>query len=138
VKQADLERFDEILVQHRSEFMGEGLYFVIRRLAQNVVQEGIRKISLVYSRISIGDAARLLRMSEEDVEHLVQKTIRQGFVKGRVADGVFHSTTRDGCDGSIGLSIRDCIDLTRVVQEHMRYPRIEPLCYERVMEASEQ
>jgi 26S proteasome regulatory subunit N3 len=136
VKQADLDRFESVLLRHKDEFMEEGLYFVIRRLLRNVVQEGIRKISLVYSRISFKDIAHLLRMSEEDVGLLVQKTVRQGFVRGRTADGVFHSAAEDALDGNIRLNVRECIDLTRVIQEHMKYPSITPMCYEKVVEAN--
>jgi 26S proteasome regulatory subunit N3 len=138
VKQADLPKFEEELEKNREEFMNEGLYFVIRRLAQNVVQEGIRKVSLVYSRISFSDITGLLGMSEEDVGFLVQKTILQGFMKGEVVGNVLHSIKEEGMNNNIGLSIRDCIDLTRAVQEHMKYPSIRPLCYEKVMEAYEE
>lgn len=137
VKKAEVEKFEEILENNKEEFLSQGLYFVAQRLAQNVIQEGMRKISLVYSRISYEDIAHLLNINLEEVEYLVRRTIKKGFIKGRVADGVFYSLREDRSAGNIGLSIRDCIHLTKSIQEHMKYPSIEPLCYEKIKESYE-
>lgn len=135
VKKADMERFEGVLERNREEFLSQGLYFVAQRLSQNVMQEGMRKISLVYSRISCEDIAHVLRIDREGVEYLVSKTISKGVIKGRISDGVFYSLEKDKFTGDVGINVRDCIHLTKSIQEHMKYPAIEPLCYERIKES---
>ncbi|KAM0671866.1 26S proteasome non-ATPase regulatory subunit 3 [Ordospora colligata] len=135
VKRADLKTFEEVLERNKQEYVTQGVYFVARRLMQNVIQEGIRKISIVYSRISCNDIACLLGIDAEEVEYVVKRTMRKGLVRGQVVDGVFYSMkeTKNRCD--IGIGIQDCVHLTRYIQEHMRYPAIEPLCYEKIKKA---
>lgn len=132
VKKAEIKRFEETLENSKDELMAQGLYFVARRLSQNVIQEGIRRISIVYSRISFVDIAHLLDINPEEAEYLVKRTIRKGLIKGEVVDDIFHSLKEDKSVVDIGMGIRDCIQLTKYIQEHMRYPAIEPLCYEKV------
>lgn len=132
VKKADIKAFEEVLERSKDELMSEGMYFVARRLSQNVIQEGVRRISVVYSRISYEDMARLLAINPGEVEYLVRRTICKGLVKGKVVDGVFYSLKEGKPAGDIGIGIRDCIHLTKYIQEHMRYPAIEPLCYEKI------
>ncbi|KAG5859776.1 PCI domain-containing protein [Encephalitozoon hellem] len=137
VKNAEIKKFEETLEKSKDELMSQGLYFVARRLSQNVIQEGIRRISIVYSRISYVDIAYLLDINPEEAEYLVKRTIRKGLIKGKVIDGVFHSLKEDKYTADIGIGIRDCIQLTKYIQEHMRYPAIEPLCYEKVRKVHE-
>ncbi|CAD26674.1 26S PROTEASOME REGULATORY SUBUNIT 3 [Encephalitozoon cuniculi GB-M1] len=132
VKRADIKKFEETLESNKDELMSQGLYFVAKRLSQNVIQEGIRKISVVYSRISYEDIAHILGINSGEVEYLVKRTIRKGLIKGKVADGIFYSLREDKSKTDIGIGIRDCIQLANYIQEHMRYPAIEPLCYEKV------
>lgn len=137
VKRADLRRFEEALGRHREEFLSRGLYYIAHRLSQNVIQEGMRKISLVYSRISFEDIASLLEVDVGEVEYLVRRTIKKGIIRGKTVDDVFYSLREDKFTGDVGICVRDCIQLTRAIQEHMRYPRIEPLCYEKIKETYE-
>lgn len=136
VKQADMIKFKNILEENREEFMEQNLYFVAKRLLRNVVQEGMRKISLVYSRIPCKDIAKQLNMTEEETIFLVQKTINQGYIKGKVENNVFLSLKDVKTGGDIGLSTRDCIQLTKNIQEYMKYPDIERLCYEKILKSN--
>ncbi|ADM11607.1 putative transcription-associated recombination protein [Encephalitozoon intestinalis ATCC 50506] len=132
VKKAEIKKFEETLENNKNELMSQGLYFVARRLYQNVIQEGIRRISVIYSQISYADIGHLLDINPEEVEYLVKRTIRKGLIVGKVIDGIFYSLREDKSGADIGIGIRDCIQLTKYIQEHMRYPAIEPLCYEKV------
>ncbi|KAF9763883.1 26S proteasome regulatory subunit RPN3 [Nosema granulosis] len=132
VKSADLSSFEHVLEKYREDLMRDDLYFIAQRLAQNVVQEGIRKIALVYSRISYVDISKTLNMEEEDVDFILRKTINQGLVRGKVEDRVFYSlkNTKDVQD--ININIKDGLYLTKYIREQMKYPKIEPLCYEKI------
>jgi 26S proteasome regulatory subunit N3 len=55
---------------------------MILRLNQIVIRVGLRKISLAYSRISLGDIAKKLNIPSEDVEFVVAKSLRDGIIHG--------------------------------------------------------
>lgn len=132
VRHADLSNFEHTLERYREDLMKDDLYFIAQRLFQNVVQEGIRKIALVYSRISYSDISKSLSMEEDDVDFILKKTISKGLVKGKVENRVFYSLKNIRDVQDINLNVKDGLFLTKYIREQMKYPKIEPLCYEKI------
>ncbi|WFD29561.1 26S proteasome non-ATPase regulatory subunit [Malassezia sp. CBS 17886] len=85
VRAGDLALFQATLQEHHELFQRDRTYSLIVRLRHNVIKAGIRRISLAYSRISLADVTRKLRLeSEEDAEYVIAKAIRDGVIDARV------------------------------------------------------
>lgn len=79
VRNGDLARFNEVLVQCADKFQADGTYTLIVRLHHNVIKTAIRKISLSYSRISLEDVTAKLQLdSPEDAECILAKVSTNG------------------------------------------------------------
>lgn len=131
VKRGDIETFYKLIDEHRDEYFRMNLYFIVRRLVQNLVQEGLRKITVCYSRIKVADINRILGV---DVNYLIHKTIKEGYVRGYVEDGIFYSQNGDVYRTHCGEQIRRAVEVRRSIEKKMKYPEIVPLCYEKVFE----
>ena len=70
--------------RHRETFQADRLYTLILRLNQIVIRIGLRKIYLSYSKISLRDISTKLNISEEDVEFVVAKALRDGIMNGEI------------------------------------------------------
>ena len=67
---------------HAATFRADATSNLVVRLRHNVIRAGLRRISLAYSRISLGDvAAKLGLASVRDTESIVAKAIRCGWVR---------------------------------------------------------
>jgi hypothetical protein len=107
VRNGDLARFNEVLVQCGDKFQADGTYTLIVRLHHNVIKTAIRKISLSYSRISLEDVTAKLQLdSPEDAECILAKVSTRGlgqclvlWVRSRSGLGL-----RSGC----GAEIKQC------------------------------
>lgn len=85
VRIGDLDLFQSTLTNHSQLFQNDKTYSLILRLRHNVIKTGIRMISLGYSRISLLDITKKLKLeSEEDSEYIVAKAIRDGVIDARV------------------------------------------------------
>ncbi|PKI82995.1 26S proteasome non-ATPase regulatory subunit [Malassezia vespertilionis] len=85
VRAGNLALFQETLQKHQELFQRDKTYSLILRLRHNVIKTGIRRISLAYSRISLADITRKLRLeSEEDAEYVIAKAIRDGVIDAMV------------------------------------------------------
>jgi 26S proteasome regulatory subunit N3 len=131
IKRGDIAVFYKLLEEHKEEYFKVNLYFVIRRLSQNLIQEGLRKITACYSRIKVQDINKILGM---DVDYLIHKTINEGFIKGYVENGIFYSQQGNIGNGHCGEQIRKTIEVKRNIENKMKYPEIVPLSYEKIFE----
>ncbi len=78
VKSGDVDRFQEVLDEYSAQFRDDHTFTLILRLHHNVIKTAIRTISLAYSRISLHDVAKKLRLeSAEDAEYIIAK-VRHG------------------------------------------------------------
>lgn len=85
VRIGDLDLFSKTLNDYSKLFQSDKTYSLILRLRHNVIKTGIRMISLGYSRISLLDITKKLKLeSEEDSEYIVAKAIRDGVIDARV------------------------------------------------------
>ncbi len=74
VRSGDVKRFQEVLDEYSGQFRDDHTFTLILRLHHNVIKTAIRTISLAYSRISLHDVAKKLRLeSAEDAEYIIAK-----------------------------------------------------------------
>lgn len=84
VRIGDLELFKAIAEKFSATFNSDGTHNLIVRLRHNVIRTGLRNISISYSRISLTDVAKKLRLDSPnpvaDAESIVSKAIRDGAI----------------------------------------------------------
>nr|GMC78336.1 probable 26S proteasome non-ATPase regulatory subunit 3 [Ipomoea batatas] len=84
VRIGDLELFKTVAEKFSSTFSKDGTNNLIVRLRHNVIRTGLRNISISYSRISLVDVAKKLRLDSKnpvaDAESIVAKAIRDGAI----------------------------------------------------------
>jgi 26S proteasome regulatory subunit N3 len=77
VRNGDLQQFNSVVEKYGSSFKADKNYTLILRLGHNVIKTGLRKISISYSRISLGDVAAKLHLpSASSAEYICAKSIR--------------------------------------------------------------
>lgn len=129
IKRAEVDVFYKLLEEHKEEYFKMNLYFIIGRLIQNLIQEGLRKITVCYSRILVKDINEILGIN---VDYLIHKTIKEGTIQGYVQDGVFYSMNLENLSPNFGEGIRKAVTTRNIIQGIMRYPEIVPLSYEKI------
>ncbi|KAG6777997.1 hypothetical protein POTOM_017841 [Populus tomentosa] len=84
VRIGDLELFKSIAEKFSSTFNADRTLNLIVRLRHNVIRTGLRNISISYSRISLADVAKKLRLDSAnpvaEAESIVAKAIRDGAI----------------------------------------------------------
>ncbi|KAE8668987.1 putative 26S proteasome non-ATPase regulatory subunit 3 [Hibiscus syriacus] len=81
VRIGDLELFRSVADNFSSTFNSDRTNNLIVRLRQNVIRTRLRNISISYSRFSLTDVAKKLRLdSVADAESIVAKAIRDGAI----------------------------------------------------------
>lgn len=131
VRRAEIDVFYRLLEEHRDEYFRTNLYFVIRRLMQNLIQEGLRKVAVCYSRIHAQDINAILGIN---AEYLLHKTIREGTIHGYLKNGIFYSLHGNEERIRCGESVRKAIEVRNTLRHMIKYPEITPLTYEKVFE----
>ncbi|ONM04201.1 26S proteasome non-ATPase regulatory subunit 3 homolog A [Zea mays] len=88
VRVGDLELFRTVADKFASTFSADRTRNLIVRLRHNVIRTGLRNISISYSRISLADIAKKLRLDSEnpvaDAESIVAKAIRDGAIDATI------------------------------------------------------
>jgi len=85
VRVGDLDTFHNVVKQFNNAFGEDGTISLIRRLRNNVIKTGLRKINIAYSRISFSDICDKLKLeSVEDAEYIVSKAIRDGVIDATI------------------------------------------------------
>ncbi|KAJ3159809.1 26S proteasome non-ATPase regulatory subunit [Geranomyces michiganensis] len=132
VRVGDLAKFQETLGQHAAIFRADKTYTLILRLRHNVIKTGVRMISLSYSRISLKDICLKLQLdSEEDAEHIVAKSIRdgvidasidheRGFMKSRETKDLYSTAEPQA---AFNQRIAFCLNLHNESVRALRFPR---------------
>ncbi|KAM7479463.1 hypothetical protein LguiA_027676 [Lonicera macranthoides] len=84
VRIGDLELFRTVADKFSSTFTADRTHNLIVRLRHNVIRTGLRNISISYSRISLVDVAKKLRLDSPnpvaDAESIVSKAIRDSAI----------------------------------------------------------
>jgi 26S proteasome regulatory subunit N3 len=88
VRVGDLELFRSVADKFASTFSADRTRNLIVRLRHNVIRTGLRNISISYSRISLSDIAKKLRLDSKDpvadAESIVAKAIRDGAIDATI------------------------------------------------------
>ncbi|XP_043708720.1 probable 26S proteasome non-ATPase regulatory subunit 3 [Telopea speciosissima] len=88
VRIGDLELFRTVAEKFAGTFGSDRTHNLIVRLRHNVIRTGLRNISISYSRISLADVAKKLRLDSPnpvaDAESIVAKAIRDGAIDATV------------------------------------------------------
>nr|XP_023918081.1 probable 26S proteasome non-ATPase regulatory subunit 3 [Quercus suber] len=88
VRIGDLELFRNVAEKFSDTFNSDRTHNLIVRLRHNVIRTGLRNISISYSRISLVDVAKKLRLDSAnpvaDAESIVSKAIRDGAIDATI------------------------------------------------------
>ncbi|KAH7863386.1 hypothetical protein Vadar_016797 [Vaccinium darrowii] len=95
VRVGDLKLFKAIAEKFSTTFCTDGTQNLIVRLQHNVTRTGLRNISISYSRISLTDVAKKLRLDSEnpvaDAKSIVAKAIRNGAIDATLDHATVHA-----------------------------------------------
>ncbi|XP_058215680.1 probable 26S proteasome non-ATPase regulatory subunit 3 isoform X2 [Rhododendron vialii] len=84
VRIGDLDLFKNVAEKFSATFTSDGTHNLIVRLHHNVIRTGLRNINISYSRISLADVAKKLRLDSPnpvaDAESIVSKAIRDSAI----------------------------------------------------------
>ncbi|KAM0679049.1 26S proteasome non-ATPase regulatory subunit 3 [Binucleata daphniae] len=130
IKSGNIKEYDNTMERNKEMYKKYNLYTILRRLYQNVIFEGIRKIAKCYCRISINDIAQLLNM--EDIEYLINKGIKENRIKGVVQNGIYIVEEKESMSIEFGDRVKDVIGSFECMKKLMRYPKVKPLKFENV------
>jgi len=143
VRSGDVENFQQVLQKYTDQFEADKTFTLILRLHHNVIKTAIRRISLAYSRISLDDVAKKLRLeSPADAEFIIAKAIRDGVIEAVLDhdNGWMQSkeNTDIYCTREPQLAfhhrIQFCLDLHNHSIKAMRFP---PKSYAADLESAE-
>ncbi|KAK3120573.1 hypothetical protein QOZ80_9AG0690130 [Eleusine coracana subsp. coracana] len=88
VRVGDLEMFRSVADKFETTFRADRTYNLLVRLRHNVIRSGLRNISISYSRISLSDVAKKLRLDSmdpvADAESIVAKATRDGAIDATI------------------------------------------------------
>lgn len=132
VKSANLQAFYKFLEDFKIELIRDKTFFIILRLSQIVIQEKIRCMSLVYSRISFDDMSVRLKMEREDLEFILRKSINSGLVSGRIEGEIYYTSKQKGIE-EIKLQFEQVKRINEQIKREMKYPPIIPLSYDKAV-----
>ncbi len=131
VRAGEMKGFLKIVEEYSSTFHRDGTYTLILRMRQNVIRIGLRRLSLVYSRISLRDICiRLGLESEESAEYIVAKAIRDGVIEATIDHEKGYMQTKQAGDvyatrepaEAFHERIKACLALHDECVKAMRYP----------------
>lgn len=134
VRIGDLELFRRVADKFSDTFNKDGTHNLIVRLRHNVIRTGLRNISISYSRISLGDVAKKLRLDSAntiaDAESIVAKAIRDGAIDATLdhangwmlskETGDIYSTTEP--QAAFDFRIAFCLNMHNEAIRALRYP----------------
>lgn len=131
VKMGDRKKLERVIEEYKSAFWEDKTFFLVCRLHHLIVQEGIRKISLVYTRISLKD----VREKYEIPEDLFIKYIEDKKIRGVVQNDVYISGSVPPMHRT--LRLLDTLRLNEKCHERMRYPKIKKINYENYVKSGD-
>lgn len=143
VRSGDVVKFSTVLEKYTDQFKADKTFTMILRLHHNVIKTAIRRISLAYSRISLVDVAKKLRLeSPRDAEYIIAKAIRDGVIEAVLdhEEGWMQSKENSDiyCTREPQLAfhqrIQFCLDLHNHSVKAMRFP---PKSYNQDLESAE-
>lgn len=137
VKRGEIHKLDELLEEHKEEFNNRmKLFLIIKRLVSNVLKEGIRKIGIVYAKVSLNDINKIFM---KDVSCLVHKVVLDGEIDSEIVkiNNELYlvkktSANKTKNNYNINDAIKRIINIREHIKKQMVYPDIPVLTYERL------
>ncbi|KAJ6813974.1 putative 26S proteasome non-ATPase regulatory subunit 3 [Iris pallida] len=134
VRIGDLELFRSVADKFSRTFSSDGTHNMIVRLRHNVIRTGLRNISISYSRISLPDIAKKLRLDSHnpvaDAESIVAKAIRDGAIDATIdhangwmvskETGDIYSTNEP--QSAFNTRIAFCLNMHNEAVKALRFP----------------
>ncbi|KAI5186026.1 26S proteasome regulatory subunit N3 [Nematocida homosporus] len=84
IKSCSLDLFNQAVAESKSILKEDGMYQAVVRLESAVQKENVRRVGVVYTKISLSAAANVLGVSEESAVFLLQKAISEGLITGYI------------------------------------------------------
>ncbi|XP_047322410.1 probable 26S proteasome non-ATPase regulatory subunit 3 [Impatiens glandulifera] len=134
VRIGDLELFKSVADKFSSIFSSDGTQNLIVRLRHNVIRTGLRNISISYSRISLVDVAKKLRLDSKnpvaDAESIVAKAIRDGAIDATLDHSKGWMVSKDTVDiystnepqAAFNSRIAFCLNMHNEAVRALRFP----------------
>lgn len=116
IKSCDLQVFEQAVSEGKNQFLADGLWEPILRLECAVQKERLRKIGVVYSRISLGAVGNMLGVSEESAAFLLQRAIDEGIITGEVClDSGIYQALDGGSEKHTAPKVQDMLALANAL-----------------------
>jgi len=85
VRSGNLDEFQNVLDSNKDHFNKDKTYNLIQRLRHNVIKTGLKRINSSYSKISIEDICKKLKLeSIEDAEYIIAKAIKDRIIDAKI------------------------------------------------------
>ncbi|KAI5189047.1 26S proteasome regulatory subunit N3 [Nematocida sp. AWRm77] len=85
IKSCSLSMFYKALEEGKESLKKDGMYQAVIRLEAAVQKEHVRRIGMVYTRISLEAVGSMLGVSGESAVFLLQKAINEGIISGHIS-----------------------------------------------------
>jgi 26S proteasome regulatory subunit N3 len=126
-----LQKFQDTVAKYAAQFRKDKNYNIITRLRHNVIKNGIKMISLSYSRISLKDVCLKLHLeSEEDAEFIIAKAIRDGVIDAVVVHEQGYMKSKENVDLYSSVEPQKAFDqrVSFCLQLHNESVKVRFLC----------
>jgi len=137
VRTGNLNAFKDVIEKHKEIFDKDKTYNLIQRLRHNVIKTALKKINFSYSRISIIDICKKLKLDTiEDAEYIIAKAIRDKIIDATInhEEGYVQSNTLTDVYSTVDPQqefserIKFCLQIHNDAVKSMRYhEKKEPL-----------
>lgn len=131
VRNGDIQRYEKVLQSSADEFESDQTMSLIIRLRHNVIKTGLRMLSSSYSRISLAEICKRLRLeSPENAEGVVAKAIHDGVIDAVIDHDGGHIRSNETVDvystteptDAYHTRIQFCLNVYNEAIRAMRFP----------------
>ena len=133
VKNGQINDLDILLKKYKSEFLeNTGLYFIIKRLMNNVLKEGIKKIATIYTKIKLDDINKILN---RNITYLVYNCILNKEINSIIKNNILIKINSNTNSKQININnrIRKIINIREEIKKQTIYSEVPKLTYDRVI-----
>lgn len=133
VKNGQINDLDTLLKKYKSEFLeNTGLYFIIKRLMNNVLKEGIKKIATIYTKIKLDDINKILN---RNITYLVYNCILNKEINSIIKNNILIKINSNTNSKQININnrIKKIINIREEIKKQTIYSEVPKLTYDRVI-----
>lgn len=133
VKNGQINDLDTLLKEYKFEFLeNTGLYFIIKRLMNNVLKEGIKKIATIYTKIKLDDINKIFN---RNVTYLIYNCILNKEISSVIKDDILIKINSNINSKQININnrIKKIINIREEIKKQTIYSEVPKLTYDRVI-----